>query len=405
MDFSKLLSKLSVIEGKQALTESEKTDKPWTDMSGKKQSGTAVKGDKYTGKEAEAGEKGRKSYGNSSQYKKYAVPDPIEEGKKPDFLDMDKDGDKDEPMKKAVADKKKASPGEMEDVKESIASVIRRLDAIIEAAEKVEEEDMEEGNEFSGELAKAKAAGKKDFEVDGKKYQVKEASEKKETTWTDKSGKKHPATQVKGDKYTGKEAEKEDKKKVKESQLGECGETMSGGSMMGSGAMSSQDDSGMSINTNINTRDGRKTVSITADGAAADELMQMLKLAGMDGMGSKNTMGDVDGDGDHDMSDHAQEMGGGEIEVELVPLAHQGGFEQGGKEEEEVEEEYSNEPNPQTQGIDAQMHQGTDLHKEKQMVKHNYKGGDNPMAMKEANALAALEAQLMEELESIKVRR
>jgi hypothetical protein len=28
-------------------------------------------------------------------------------GKKPDFLDMDKDGDKKEPMKKAVADKKK----------------------------------------------------------------------------------------------------------------------------------------------------------------------------------------------------------------------------------------------------------------------------------------------------------
>ena len=38
-------------------------------------------------------------------------------------------------------------------------------------------------------------------------------SEKKETTWTDMKGNKHPATQVKGDKYTGKEAEKEDKKK------------------------------------------------------------------------------------------------------------------------------------------------------------------------------------------------
>jgi hypothetical protein len=30
----------------------------------------------------------------------------VAEGKKPDFLDMDKDGDKKEPMKKAVADKK-----------------------------------------------------------------------------------------------------------------------------------------------------------------------------------------------------------------------------------------------------------------------------------------------------------
>jgi hypothetical protein len=29
----------------------------------------------------------------------------VAEGKKPDFLDMDKDGDKEEPMKKAVKDK------------------------------------------------------------------------------------------------------------------------------------------------------------------------------------------------------------------------------------------------------------------------------------------------------------
>jgi len=34
----------------------------------------------------------------------------MEEGAKPDFLDMDKDGDKKEPMKKAVADKKKGAP-------------------------------------------------------------------------------------------------------------------------------------------------------------------------------------------------------------------------------------------------------------------------------------------------------
>ncbi len=32
---------------------------------------------------------------------------PVKEGSKPDFLDMDKDGNKKEPMKKAVADKKK----------------------------------------------------------------------------------------------------------------------------------------------------------------------------------------------------------------------------------------------------------------------------------------------------------
>jgi hypothetical protein len=40
----------------------------------------------------------------------------------------------------------------------------------------VKEGDMEEGNEFSGELAKAKATGAKEFKVDGKSYPVKEAS-------------------------------------------------------------------------------------------------------------------------------------------------------------------------------------------------------------------------------------
>jgi len=39
--------------------------------------------------------------------KKDAKKKEVKEGSKPDFLDMDKDGDKKEPMKKAVADKKK----------------------------------------------------------------------------------------------------------------------------------------------------------------------------------------------------------------------------------------------------------------------------------------------------------
>jgi hypothetical protein len=41
--------------------------------------------------------------------KKDAKKKPMKEAAKPDFLDMDKDGDKKEPMKKAVADKKKGS--------------------------------------------------------------------------------------------------------------------------------------------------------------------------------------------------------------------------------------------------------------------------------------------------------
>ena len=47
-------------------------------------------------------------------------------------------------------------------------------DPIVLETEDLDEEEMEEGNEFSGALAKAKAAGAKEFEVDGKKYTVKE---------------------------------------------------------------------------------------------------------------------------------------------------------------------------------------------------------------------------------------
>ena len=49
------------------------------------------------------GKKGEKKDSKKDDKKEEAV----EEGSKPDFLDMDKDGDKKEPMKKAVADKKK----------------------------------------------------------------------------------------------------------------------------------------------------------------------------------------------------------------------------------------------------------------------------------------------------------
>jgi hypothetical protein len=44
-------------------------------------------------------------------------------------------------------------------------------------------EEPNEGNEFSGELAKAKASGAKEFEVDDKTYPVKEAAKKEKAAW------------------------------------------------------------------------------------------------------------------------------------------------------------------------------------------------------------------------------
>jgi hypothetical protein len=177
-------------KAEEDVKEATKTDKPWTDMKGNKHPGTAVKGEKYTGKEAEKEEKKAKKESVEPQFKskfmkmveakkaekddkKKSKKEQMEEAAKPDFLDLDKDGDKKEPMKSAA----KSKGGDKKD---------------------------------SGKKGMSAAQAK----YFGKKESVKEAT-KTDKPWTDMSGKKHPGTAVKGDKYTGKEAEKETKEKSK----------------------------------------------------------------------------------------------------------------------------------------------------------------------------------------------
>jgi capsid portal protein len=73
---------------------------------------------------------------------------------------MDKDGDKEESMKDAVKDK------EEDTVDESIQRM-REMAGIREAKKEVDEADMEEGNKFAHNVLKAKAAGKKEADLDG----------------------------------------------------------------------------------------------------------------------------------------------------------------------------------------------------------------------------------------------
>jgi hypothetical protein len=55
------------------------------------------------------------------------------------------------------------------------------IDEEIDFEDDIEEQETEEGNAFSGALAKAREDGEDSFEVDGKKYDVKESVKKKET--------------------------------------------------------------------------------------------------------------------------------------------------------------------------------------------------------------------------------
>jgi len=129
-----------------------------------------------------------------------------------------------------------------------------------------------------------------------------------------------------------------------------------------------QEESNLSVSTNMGTN-SPLNVSVTATGGAARELMQMLRLAGL---GSSEEMSDT-------------------TEPEVVIGA------------EEMEEDYANAPDEKYSTVDNQMNQGNGLNSPKIMHKDSYRQGDNPMAMREADELAALEKQLFEELSAIKI--
>jgi len=172
------------------------------------------------------------------------------------------------------------------------------------------EDEMEEGNLFTGNLAKARAGGKKEADLDG-------------------DGKME---------------------KVQEDQLEECGDMgpMSGDSY-GSGEMPDQK-SKIVVNANM-TSDGEKTLNVTAEGDAAEQLSRLLKLSGL--MNGERKM--------------------------------------------EVDEEYANKPKVKHQSLKQHFHAGDDLHKEKGSYRAAA-GGDNPMnAMNES-----LEARLWKEFQQAK---
>jgi hypothetical protein len=138
----------------------------------------------------------------------------------------------------------------------------------------------------------------------------------------------------------------------------------------------------MNISTNMSS-DGTKSVTITADGNSATELMQMLKLAGMGG---------------HDQSEMSTEPEG-EPEGIMV-VSHD--------DEEEVDEakderyHANTTPEERVMPVQAQIKGGDGdvAGKEKKMTPNGYQFGDNPQAMKESMSL-----KLIKEYETIKVKK
>lgn len=233
----------------------------------------------------------------------------------------------------------------------------------------VDEGDMEEGNEFSGELAKAKAAHKTEFEVDGKTYPVKE-------------GEACPT--CKSEPCACEEVEDTDKElaKLKEN----CGIV----SPIGSMAQEMQQQQGrISVSTNMSS-DGNKNVSINADGEAADQLMQILKMAGMAGAHHEH---------------HA------DVVIAAQPMEAK----EYGDTDIEKPEEVLNTPRPDVRGMHRAETVGyadttDDLNKQKDQDPETANKAANPKAAKvnkveESSPLEALGAKLMAEYQAIKITK
>jgi hypothetical protein len=122
------------------------------------------------------------------------------------------------------------------------------------------------------------------------------------------------------------------------------------------------------VSTNMSS-DGTKSVNISAQGDKAEELLSMLKLAGMGASNSSDRPSMIVVDRDEEMMD------------------------------EERETEYVNTPDEEYQSIDSIIHQGNDLNREKRQYADKPKLGDNPMAEE-----VSLEEQFEELYNSVLVK-
>ena len=223
--------------------------------------------------------------------------------------------------------------------------------------EVAKEADMEEGNAFSGAVAKAKADGVQPGEtikVGGKTYPVKEGEELLQML------------RIAGIKV------------LEDTQLDECGMSSMGNGMMGQ----HEQEGRMNVSTNMSS-DGTKSVTITADGNSATELMQMLKLAGMGG------------------GDHSEMPAEPESEPEGIMVVSHGDEEEVA---EEKDERYHANTTPEEHVMPVQVQtkggNGDVAGREKKMTPNGYQFGDNPHAMKESMSL-----KLIKEYENIKVKK
>ena len=165
----------------------------------------------------------------------------------------------------------------------------------------------------------------------------------------------------------------------------------------------------MNINTSMDS-DGHKSVTITADGNSALELMQMLKLAGVNGDSGSAEQGEPEGVMVVSTDDESvdEEIGASDVPQEdppTDPSTNPPEYNDPTTDdvEEQVEEDSRYEANttPEEHAFPTQVltKGGSGDFGEKKMHKHGYKNGDNPLAVQESMTL-----KLFKEYEGIKIK-
>ena len=177
------------------------------------------------------------------------------------------------------------------EVNETALNLLRRYAGIQET--KIEEDDVEEGNEFSGALKAAKDSGKEEFEVGGKKYKVNECGEDYPS-----SGQMSPMT------MTGQE----------QPHMGIPAEVMA---QMASPEMAEPEGPHMEVpmaepeapkaTYTLNIQNGDNNLSMTTD--MPDEIIHIMKLAGVNKGAevSKNEMPAAGEEGEQEVEESGYE--------------------------------------------------------------------------------------------------
>jgi hypothetical protein len=264
---------------------------------------------------------------------------------------------------------------------------------------------------------------------------VKESKEKKADNDYDKDGKiesgkdEYLGSKIRAAKKAGKLKEGEmcskcdcDPCKCNEDVCNECGmyeskckcedtkqvdECMS---PMGNGM---DDEGSISLSTNMDSN-GQKNITISATGAKANELAQMLKLAGLGGQGAEQPEAEPQGVMVvSEPEEELDEVSRGEYIKQQDSAAEKSGkdkFNAFGQEfdtddiEEEKDPRYQANTTPEEHVLPTQaLTKGGDgdvAGEEKLQHKHGYRFGDNPLAMSENVSL-----KLMREYESIKITK